>query len=180
MEKIKKRLQKVFQNNGLVVIIERNKKIVKYLDVTFNFNNGPYRPYQKPNNIIQYIHVESNHPPNIIKQIPKTTQKCLSQVSPNDEIFKESAPFYEDKLHLPGQQEFKCNPVNAKTDNKRNHKRNITWFIIILSPLSVGMYSQKLENFFLIYLISIFFRTTVSTRSSTETASRSAIVPTKT
>ena len=35
MEKIKKRLQKVFKNNGLDVIIECNMKILNYLDVTF-------------------------------------------------------------------------------------------------------------------------------------------------
>ena len=73
MEKIKKRLQKVFKNNGLDVIIECNMKIVNYLDVTFNFNDGSYRPYQKPDSMIQYIHVEYCHPPNIIKQIPKTS-----------------------------------------------------------------------------------------------------------
>ena len=84
MEKIKKRLQKVFKNNGLNVIIECNVKIVNYLDVTFNLNDGTYRPYQKPDNIIQYIHVESNHPPNIIKQIPKTIEKRLSQLSSSE------------------------------------------------------------------------------------------------
>ena len=47
-----KRLQKVFKNNGLNVIIECNMKIVNYLDVTFNLNDGTYRPYQKPDNII--------------------------------------------------------------------------------------------------------------------------------
>ena len=53
-------------------------KIVNYLDVTFNFNDqkiGTYQSYQKPNNIIHYIHVESNHPPNIIKQIPPQNKK---------------------------------------------------------------------------------------------------------
>ena len=71
MEKIKKHLQKVFKNNGLDVIIECNMKLVNYLDVTFNLNDdGTYWPYQKPDNIIQYIHIEFNHPPNIIKQIP--------------------------------------------------------------------------------------------------------------
>ena len=77
----------------------RSKKVVNYLDVTFNLNDGTYRNYQKPDNIIQYIHVESNHPPNIIKQISKTIEKCLSQLSSNEEIFNESAPFYEEKLH---------------------------------------------------------------------------------
>ena len=129
MEKIKKHLQKVFKNNGLNVIIECNMKIVNYLDVTFNLNDGTYRPYQKPDNIIQYIHVESNHPPNIIKQIPKTIEKRLSQLSSSEKIFNESAPFYEDKLHQSGyQQKLKYNPANTETHNKRNHKRNIIWF----------------------------------------------------
>ena len=94
MEKIKKHLQKAFKNNSLDVIIECNMKIVNYLDVTFNLNDGTYRPYQKPDNIILCIHVESNHPPNIIKQIPKTIEKRLSQLSSNEEIFNESATFY--------------------------------------------------------------------------------------
>ena len=67
-------------------------------------NDGTYRPYQKPDNIIQYIYVESNHPPNTIKQIPKTIKKCISQLFSNEEIFSESAPFYEDKLHQSGYQ----------------------------------------------------------------------------
>ena len=71
MEKIKKSQQKVFKNNGLDVITECNMKVVNYLDVTFNLNDGTYQPYQNPANILQYIHVESNHLPNIIKQIPK-------------------------------------------------------------------------------------------------------------
>ena len=42
--KVKKQLQKVFKNNALNVIIECNMKIVNYLDVTFNVNDGTYRP----------------------------------------------------------------------------------------------------------------------------------------
>ena len=134
MEKIKKPLQKVFKKYGLDLIIEFNTKIVTYLDVTFNLHDGTYRPYQKPDNIIQYTHVESNHPPNIIKQIPKTVEKRLSQLSSNEKIFNESAHVYEDKLHQSGyQQKLKYNPPNTEIHNKRKHKRNIIWFI----PLSV-------------------------------------------
>ena len=71
MEKIKKHLQKVFKSNGLDVIIECNMKVGNYLHVTFNLNDDTYLPYQKPDNTIRYIQAESNHPPNIIKQIPK-------------------------------------------------------------------------------------------------------------
>ena len=102
MEKIKKNIQKVFKNNDLEVIIECNIKVVSYLDVTFNLTDGTWAPYQKSDNIIQYIHVESNHPPNIIKQIPKPIEKHLSQLSSNEEIVNESATFYEEKLHQSG------------------------------------------------------------------------------
>ena len=95
--------------------------------------------------IIQHIHVESNHPPNIIKQIPKTIEKRLSQLSSSEEIFNESAPFYEDKLHQSGyQQKLEYNPANTEIHNKRNHKGNIIWF----NPLSVKMYPQKSANIF--------------------------------
>ena len=53
------------------------------MDVTFNLNDGTYQPYQKPDYIIQYINVESNHSRNIINQIPKTREKRLSQLSSN-------------------------------------------------------------------------------------------------
>ena len=70
--------------------------------MSLNLNNGTYQPYQQLDNMIQYIHVKSDHPPNIIKQIPKTTKKRLFQLSSNEEIFSELAPFYKDKLHQSG------------------------------------------------------------------------------
>ena len=145
MEKIKKHLQKVFKNTGLNVIIECNMKVVNCLDVSSNLNDGTYRLYQKPDIIIQYIHVDSNHPPNIINQIPKTIEKRLSQPSSNEEIFNESAPFYEDNLHQYGyQQKLKYNPVNTKTHSKRNHKRNIIWFNL---PFNRNV-STKISKYF--------------------------------
>ena len=61
-EKIKNTLQKMFKNNGLDIIINCNMKIVNYLDVTLNLNDGFYRPYKKPNGETNYIHVNSDHP----------------------------------------------------------------------------------------------------------------------
>ena len=152
---MKKHLQKVFKNNGLDVIIECNIKVVNYLDVTFNLNDVTYQPYQKPDNIIQYIHVESNHPSTIIKQIPKTIERCLSHLSSNEEIFNESEPFYEDKLHQSVYQlKLKYNPVNTKTHSKRNHKRNIVWF----NPPFNRSVSRKIEKYFLNLLEKNFSR----------------------
>ena len=63
-------------------------------------------------------------------------------LSSNEEIFNESAPFYENKLHQSGyQQKLKYIPVN----NKHNHKRNIIWF----NPPFSGKVSTKIGKYFL-------------------------------
>ena len=56
-EKIKKTFQKMFKNKGLDIIINCNMKIVNYQDVTLNLNDGSYRPYKKPNEETNYIHI---------------------------------------------------------------------------------------------------------------------------
>ena len=61
-ERIKKDFQKVFKRNGLNITVACNRKIVDYLDVSFNLNDGTYRPYRKPNDNTTYVHKESNHP----------------------------------------------------------------------------------------------------------------------
>ena len=45
-------------------------KTVNYLDLIFNLENSTYCPYQKENNQMKYIKIESNHPPPIMRQLP--------------------------------------------------------------------------------------------------------------
>ena len=73
-------------------------KIVKYLDVTLNLNDGSYRPYKKPNEETNYIHVNSNNPPSILKQLPMSIEKRLSSLSSSKENFEETVPYYEQSL----------------------------------------------------------------------------------
>ena len=70
LEQVKKNIQKIFKEDGLDIITQCNMKVVNYLDVTFNLNDGTYKPYTKPNNEIKYIHKNSNPPPSVIRQIP--------------------------------------------------------------------------------------------------------------
>ena len=97
-EKIKKDFQNVFKRNGLEIIIKCNLKIVDYLDVTLNLNDGTHKPFHKPDDATSYIHIESNHPPSILKQIPITIEKRVSALSSNKEIFDDSKKYYEDAL----------------------------------------------------------------------------------
>ena len=72
-----------------------NLKILNYLDVTLNPNDGSYDPYRKPNEETHYIHVDSDHPPSIIKQLPLSIESRLSNLSSSEEIFQESVSYYE-------------------------------------------------------------------------------------
>ena len=60
-EKIKIDIQRIFKQRGLELTITFNMKEVNYLDVTFNLNDGSYRPYHQTNDEISYIHKESNN-----------------------------------------------------------------------------------------------------------------------
>ena len=59
-----------------------NMKIVIYLNITFNLNEDIYRPYQKLDYIIQYIHVECVHP-----SLSKFSKK-KKNVSPNSLVME--------------------------------------------------------------------------------------------
>ena len=41
-----------FKNDGLEIIIACNMKVVDYLDIILNLNDGMYCPYHKPNDQI--------------------------------------------------------------------------------------------------------------------------------
>ena len=73
-ESIKKQFQKIFSDNGLQIEIKCNQKLVEYLDVTLDLNNGTYKPFRKPSDELLYINAKSNHPPNITKQLPISTE----------------------------------------------------------------------------------------------------------
>ena len=118
-----------FKKYGLEIIIEYNKKVVDFLDVTLNFKDGTYKPYQKPDIKVSYINVQSNHPPNIIKQLPKTIEQRLSNNSSNETIFNEAAQLYEKALTEAGYDvKLKYNP-NKKT-KKQKKEQNMVQSII--------------------------------------------------
>ena len=146
-EKIKKNIQKIFKENKLDIVIQCNMKIVNYLDVSLNLNNSNYKPYQKPDNEILYIHKDSNHPPSILKQISTSIEKRISTLSSNETIFNESKEIYQKALEKSGyRQNLKYHPANENvSNNKRNRKRNVIWFN---PPFSVNV-KTKVGNYFL-------------------------------
>ena len=96
----KKRFTKNIQVFGLDIAAE--SKIVNYLDVTLNLNDGSFIPGDKLDDIIQYINKEFNHSPNLIKHLPAFLEKQVSNNSFDKKIFQKSAVYYEDTLNKAG------------------------------------------------------------------------------
>ena len=76
-EQIIKNIRNLFKTNNLKITIEAGMQQTDFLDVTFNVDNGKCWPYKKPNSQLQYIHTQSNHPPNIKKQLPKMDREKI-------------------------------------------------------------------------------------------------------
>ena len=70
--------------------------------VIVTLNDGFFRIYYKPDDIIQHINKESNDPPNLIKHLPESIKKRLSNNSSNENIFKGEAINYKYTLNKAG------------------------------------------------------------------------------
>ena len=97
-----KQIIKLFKSFGLNITIKTNFTSVDFLDVRLNLKDGTYEPYREPNSNPLYIHKNSNHPPNIIRHIPKSISKRLSDISCNQEVFEKAIPLYENALKHSG------------------------------------------------------------------------------
>ena len=98
------------------------------MDVTLDLNNGRFKPFNKPGNIPLYVHRKSNHPPNIIKNLPININKRLTELSSDLNTFNEAVPPYQDALTKSGYSyRLTYNPGQTKPKN-RARTRNITWY----------------------------------------------------
>ena len=72
---------KIFQAHGLKITIEANIKNVNFLDINLDLNSGFFKPFMKPNDTPLYVHKQSNHPKNILANIPLNVNRRLSCIS---------------------------------------------------------------------------------------------------
>ena len=98
VECIRKRIIKIFKDCGLNVTIKMNLKTVIFLDVRFNLVKNTYQPFHQPNSEPVYIHKQSNHPPNILKELPKSRNKSISEISCDKKVFNNAKLTYEKTL----------------------------------------------------------------------------------
>ena len=121
MDRIRKDVIKTFKDVGFKIDIKTNLKVIDFLDSTFSLSNGTYKPYKKPNNTLLYINTSSNHPPQVIKQLPSSIANRVSKNSSNKEMFNKTKPESEKALKDSGYDsvELKYNQ-NKQRESRRN------------------------------------------------------------
>ena len=130
-DRIRKDFINIFRKEfQLKIVCETNLKIVNFLDVTLDLTTGKYKPYNKPGNIPLYINVKSNHPPNIIKNLPENISRRINKLSSDKSIFENSKDLYNSALSNSGfKDKIKFNPDYKRNISKNNkRKRKIIWF----------------------------------------------------
>ena len=103
-----------------------NTTTANFLDVTFNLSSGKYQPYRKPNNDPLYIDKKSNHPPTIIKRLPKLIEQRISELSHGQEEFNSVKADYEEALLKSGHN--KTLNYEKPAPKQRSRKRKVTYY----------------------------------------------------
>ena len=127
-DKVRKEMIDLFKQHYLNLEIKCNLKIVDYLDITFDLTTGLFKPCNKTNNIARYVNEKSNHPPSILKEIPKSVSKRISSNSCNEQVFSAAAPFYNDILDKCEYSEKLTFDKEQYTHEGRNRGRNMVWY----------------------------------------------------
>ena len=130
---LEKRMHAFFNKHGLKCTIETNLKVSNFLDVTLNLTNDSFAPFKKPNDNPLYVHTHSNHPPNVIRQIPISVNQRLSCISSDKHSFDSIKETYQKALNDSGHKhilEHKSNAYQSNPGNKSSFKkkREIVWF----------------------------------------------------
>ena len=124
---IEKKVKVLFMKENLKIVVEPSAQTTDFLDVKLNLSTREYRPFRKPNDNPIYINAKSNHPPSIIKQLPKMIEKRISSLSSTKEIFENEIGLYEKALKNSGYNH-KMTYTPEITKNNRIRSKEITWF----------------------------------------------------
>ena len=128
MDKIRKDIIRTFKEEGLSITIETNLCATDFLDVSFDLITGKYFPFRKPNSNLLYVNKQSNHPPTILKELPKSINQRLINLSCDKSEFNKAKIPYQEALKNSGyKEELRYEPTETRPRN-RNRKRKIIWF----------------------------------------------------
>ena len=82
--------------------VTTNNTSIDLFNLTLNLKTDSSQPFRKPNSNPIYIDINSKHPPQILKQLPKSISKRLSKNSSSKEVFDRSKTLYENSFNNSG------------------------------------------------------------------------------
>ena len=115
--------------------------------MTLNLNDGSFKPFDKPDDIIQCINKKSDHPRGLIKYLPASIENRFSNNSSDGKVFQESAIYYEDASNKAGNIDkvfYHVLSASIQENKNKNHQRNVTWFNLPYSKRVTTRIGQSL------------------------------------
>ena len=133
LDQIRKQLIALFKFHGLKIEFEKlGKTLVNFLDVTLDLETETFKPYRKPNDRPLYVHSLSNHPPSVIKAIPKSINRRLSSISSSANEFNKAKGDYQTALQNSGYNHIleyeEPRPNQPPRRRKKSNRDDILWF----------------------------------------------------
>ena len=129
LEAKRQQIQQIFRDCGLRVTIASNLEATDFLDIFLDLRSESYRVFTKEGDIPTYVHSQSNHPPNVLKNIGPAVNKRLVMLSANGDLFDQAKPLYQDALkRSKHNHDLKFEEVEEGQRKRRRRKRQIIWW----------------------------------------------------
>ena len=112
-------MHKFAKSTEIKLVIENQSFKINYLDLNLYLKQHSYYSFRKPNNKINYVNANSNHPPAILKQIPKLEENRLTKNSSNNKLFNSVKIEHNGALKLNGYD------ITYADENKNTKNRKI-------------------------------------------------------
>ena len=143
--KLIKKLHKIFNEEGLKIVVEGNLDKIDFLDFEMDLKNETVKPWRKPNSEPKYINVSSSHPKANIKSLPGMITQRLSSLSSSENEFKEVIEPYNEALKQAGYNENNLQfKEQEQPKKKRSRNRKVLWFN---PPFSSNVYTNLTKVF---------------------------------
>ena len=132
LERMRRRVETIFRVNGLKVIVTANLEATDFLDIFLDLRAETHRVFTKEGDIPNYVHSQSNHPPNVLKNIGPAVNKRLSMLSSDEGLFNQATPLYQDALRrskYDQELKFSMEPVVEEGQRRKvGRKRQVIWW----------------------------------------------------
>ena len=142
------KIKAIMEENGLEIKAKCNAKVANFLDVTFDLASNKHMPYRKPDQVIEYIHINSNHPRHVLKNTVAEVAKRLSTLSSSKEIFDAAKGPEQEALRRAGYtEELIYQSTEETTRSRSRRRREVIWFN---APYCMSVETKIGQRFFAI------------------------------